>query len=62
MVVFDEPSVEIGLPLVERAIDLFAERKPVELVEHGPVEPLADAVIWHDDFGAPVFAPSLSHS
>ena len=41
------------MQLVERAIDLLAERDPVELVEHGAMEALADAVIRHDDFGAP---------
>jgi hypothetical protein len=29
IIVFDQPSVEIGLQLVERVIDLFAERDPV---------------------------------
>lgn len=28
IIVFDQPSVEIGLQLVERVIDLFAERDP----------------------------------
>ena len=32
------------LQLVDRAVDLFAERHPVELVEHRAVEALADAV------------------
>src|SRR5205823_8653850 len=44
LVVFDDPGIEVGLQLVDRAIDLLAERQPVELVEHGSMETLADAV------------------
>ena len=44
IIVFDQPSIEIGLQLVERVIDLFAERDPVELIEHSAMEALADAV------------------
>src|SRR5207237_4249540 len=35
LVVVDEPGIEIGLQLVDRAIDLLAERHPIEFVEHG---------------------------
>src|SRR5262249_20027470 len=53
LVVVDEPGVEIGLQLFDGAINLFAERHPVELVEQRAVETLADSIIRHDDFGAP---------
>ena len=58
MVVFDQPGVEIGLQLVDRVIDLFAERDPVKLVQDGAMKALADAIIRHDDFGALVSATS----
>ena len=44
MVVFDQPGVEIGLQLVDRVIDLFAERDPVKLIQDGAMEALADAI------------------
>src|SRR5215212_1137019 len=44
LVVLGDPSIEIGLQLVDRAVDLLAERHPIELVEHGAMETLADAV------------------
>src|SRR5437763_6029069 len=44
LVVVDEPGIEIGLQLVDRAIDLLAERHPIEFVEHGAMEALADAI------------------
>ena len=43
-VVFTDPCIEIGLQLVDRMIHLLAERDTVELVQHGLVEALADAV------------------
>jgi hypothetical protein len=36
--------VEVGLELVESAVELLAKRHAVELVEHGLVEALADPV------------------
>ena len=45
LVVFGDPCIKVGLQLVDGAVDLFAERHPVELVEHRAVEALADAVI-----------------
>ena len=39
-----EPPIEIGLQLCDRAVKLFAEGDAVELVQHGPVEPLDDAI------------------
>src|ERR1700757_4560547 len=44
LIVFDEPDVEIGLQFVDRRIDLLAERNPVELVEDGAMEALANAI------------------
>src|SRR5215470_20317935 len=44
LVVFDNPGIEVGLQLVDRPIDLLAERHPVELVEDSAVEALADTV------------------
>ena len=43
-VVRRQPGIEVGLQLVDRPIDLLAERHPIELVEHGAMEALADAV------------------
>ena len=43
-VVLDEPDIEIGLQLVDRQIDLLAERNPVELVQDSAMEALADSV------------------
>ena len=39
-----EPLIEIGLQLRDRAIKLFPEGDTVELVQHGFVEPLHDAI------------------
>src|SRR6266568_5697823 len=44
LIVFANPQIKIGLELVDRTIHLFAEGDAVELVEHGLVEALADAV------------------
>ena len=44
LIVFDDPSVEIGLQLVDHPVDLLAESHPVELIQHGAMEALADAV------------------
>src|SRR6266571_3381060 len=44
LIVFAKPQIKIDLQLVDRTIHLFAEGDAVELVEHGLVEALADAV------------------
>src|SRR5438034_4281527 len=44
LVVVDEPGIEIGLQFLDRAIDLFTERHPIELVEQRAMEALADPV------------------
>ena len=44
LIVLREPSVEIGLQLLNPAIELLAERHAVELVEQRLVEAFADAV------------------
>src|SRR2546421_1742141 len=43
-IVLDEPGVEVGLQLVDRQIDLLAERNPVKLVQDSAMEALANAV------------------
>src|SRR5260221_614172 len=44
LIIVDESSIEVGLQLRDCPIDLFAEGYPVELVQHGAVEALANAV------------------
>ena len=44
LVVFGDPSIKVGLQLVDRAIDLLAERHSVELIQDGAVEALADSI------------------
>src|SRR5207302_8892751 len=41
---FGVPGIEVGRHLVDRAIGLLAEGNAVELVQHGAMEALADAV------------------
>ena len=43
-VVFDGPSIEVDLQFVDSPIDLLAKGHPVELVEHGAMKALADAI------------------
>src|SRR5579884_2287764 len=43
-IVLCEPGVKVGLQIVDCAIELLAEGHPIELVERGRVEALADAV------------------
>src|SRR5207302_3208061 len=43
-IVLVQPGVKIGLQLVERRVHLLAECHPVELIECGLMEALADAV------------------
>ena len=55
LIVFEKPSIEIGLQLVDRPIDPFSERDPIEFIEHGAMEALADAVgLWALGLGAAV--------
>jgi hypothetical protein len=44
VIVFGDPSIKVGLQLVDRPIDLLAERDPVELVQDSAVEALADTI------------------
>ena len=44
IIVVDQPGVEIGLQLVDRAIDLLAERDPVKLVQDRAMEAFADSI------------------
>jgi len=48
LIVLVDPQIEIGLQLVDRTIDLLAERDTVELIERGFVEALADAASPRD--------------
>ena len=55
LVVVDEPGIEIGLQFLDRAIDLFTERHPIELVEQRAMKALADSVgLWALGLGAAV--------
>src|SRR5262245_27226889 len=44
LIVLDEPGVELGLKLLDPAVELLAERHAVELIEQRLVEALADAI------------------
>ena len=44
LVVFGDPRIKVGLQLVDRAIDPFAEGNPVELIQDSAMEALADAI------------------
>ena len=44
LVVFGDPSIKVGLQLVDGAIDLLAEGDAVKLVQDGAMEALAAAV------------------
>lgn len=44
LIVVLDPSVQIRLQSLDGGVDLLAEGNPIELVEHGAVEALTDAV------------------
>src|SRR5215813_10153827 len=44
LIVFGDPGIEIGLQLVDRAVDLLAERNPIELVQDGAMKAFADTI------------------
>src|SRR5215467_5597901 len=44
LVVSGDPRIKVGLQLVDRAVDLFAERHPVKLIQDGAVEAFADSI------------------
>src|SRR5215831_8513646 len=44
IIILDQPGIEIGLQLVDVAINLLAERDPIELVQHGAMETLTDSI------------------
>lgn len=44
LVIFRDPSIEIGLQLLHRPIDLFPEGYAIELAQHGLMEALANPV------------------
>jgi hypothetical protein len=54
-VVFGHPGVEVVLQAADRLVDLLAESGPIELIEHGFVEALADSIgLRAPGFGADV--------
>jgi hypothetical protein len=52
LVVLDQPAIQIGLQLVDRAVDLLAERDAVELVKQRAMKALADPIIRYVILGA----------
>ena len=44
LVVFGDPSIKVGLQLVDRAVDLFTERHPVEFIQDGTMEALTNSI------------------
>jgi hypothetical protein len=60
-VVVDEPGVEVGLQHLDALVEGLAHLHPEELVKHGPVEALDEAVrLRAADPGAAVLAPLRS--
>ena len=41
---FGKPSVEVGLQLLDRSVELLAKGNPIELIESRLVEALDDAI------------------
>src|SRR5262249_31106384 len=41
LIVFGDPNIEVGLQLINGAVDLFAERHAVELIQVSAMEALA---------------------
>jgi hypothetical protein len=48
LVELSHPEVEVGLEVLDRLVELLAEGDAIELVEHGLVEALDDAVIRYE--------------
>ena len=44
LVILGDPRIKVGLQLVDGVIDLLAERHPIELVQDGAMEALADSI------------------
>ena len=44
LIILEEPSIKVGLQLVDGAVDLLAERHPIELIQDGAMEALADSI------------------
>ena len=44
LVVLGNPSIKVGLQLVDRAVDLFPEHHPVELIQDGAMEALTNSI------------------
>ena len=43
-IIVAQPLIEVRLQFSKRGVDLLPERDPIELIEHGLMEPLHDAV------------------
>ena len=55
LIVFGDPRIKVGLQLINGAVDLFAERHPVELIQDSAMEALANTVcLWALGLGAAV--------
>jgi hypothetical protein len=52
LIILRHPDIEILLQFADRRIDLLAEGDAVELIEHGLVKPLDDAIIRYVIRGA----------
>ena len=59
-VVVADPQIEIELQLVDRMVQLFAERDPIKLVEQSFVEALTNTVIRYVIFGVCCVRRNLS--
>ena len=44
LVVFGDPCIKVGLQLVDGAVDFFAKRHPVELIQDSAMEALAGSI------------------
>src|SRR5215471_2123001 len=55
IIVLDQPCIQIGLQLVDTAVDGFAERDPIELIQDSAMEALANSIrLWAFGFGSTV--------
>src|SRR5215469_17602511 len=43
-IVFGDPSIKVGLQLVDRAVDLFTERHSIEFIQDGAMEAFTNSI------------------
>jgi len=55
LIVVRHPRIEIGLQLFQCPIDLLPKRDPIELIQHGIMEALADPI----GLGMPCLGPGV---